>query len=77
MTDDEKDLEKLLGLIKNTRDGEIDCGAFLEQVAAYVERVAESENAAALMPQIAQHLTVCPECREEFEALLAHYRAGH
>lgn len=63
-------LEALARLIAATRDSELDCGALLDRVAAYLEDVKAGRAPDASMREVAQHLTVCPECHEEFVALL-------
>jgi len=61
------DLARILGA---TADEEIDCGELLHRVAAHVRALcARSAPREAYQP-IAQHLKVCPECREELVALL-------
>ena len=34
------------------------------------------EDAASMLPLVNKHLEMCPDCREEFEALLRVLRAG-
>ena len=41
--------------------------AFLDTCA---DRVNRGEDVAALMPLVHHHLAMCPDCREEFDALL-------
>jgi hypothetical protein len=36
-----------------------------------VEREISKKDAAQLMPLIREHLDICPECCEEYEALLS------
>ena len=66
---DQTDWRRLLQWLDRTSAEEIDCDEFLAQSA----RLAEGLHAGhALAPDAAsalQHLTVCPECEEEFEAL--------
>ena len=68
-------LRELLRVVAATRPQEIDCEQFLTRVAAYLESLGEQ----ALPPEldvVAQHLEVCPECSEEFDALAAHKTLG-
>lgn len=64
--------EQLIALarsVANTADEEIDCAVFLDRMAAYLE----TQGRAPLPPEFAaieQHLSVCPECYEEFQILL-------
>jgi len=65
---------ELLKLVQATRTREIDCDQFLERVGALLERGLRD-----LPPDLieaAQHLEVCPECHEEFEALLELHLEG-
>ncbi len=68
----EEKLRELLKLLDATEAEEIDCGEFLDRVAAYVDNVNAEELPQALQT-VSQHASVCPECREELEALLEHY----
>ncbi len=64
-----KELEGLLRLVGLTKDSEINC----EQCLALVAEFAEHELAGKSVPEglkaVEQHLSVCSECREEYEAL--------
>ena len=64
-----KELEGLLRLVGLTDDNEINC----EQCLALVAEFAELELAGKTVPEglkvIEQHLSVCSECQEEYEAL--------
>ncbi len=63
-------LDALARLVAQTADDEIDCGVVLERVAAYLEAHQAGETLPPALVMVQQHLTVCPECHEEFEALL-------
>ena len=63
-------LKKMMGAVAHTLPDEIgcdECFALLDQVA---ELVLDGKPAAELMPLVQAHLERCPDCREEFEALL-------
>jgi hypothetical protein len=49
---------------------EISCGELFVKLDEYVEREVDKKDAAVLMPVIREHLDICPECCEEYEALL-------
>jgi len=49
---------------------EISCGELFVKLDEYVEREVDKRDAAYLMPVIREHLDTCPECCEEYEALL-------
>ena len=65
----------LIGEIADTREVEIGCDECFEQVDRFVEMRLTGLDAAQAMPLVQQHLEMCGECREEFEALLAALRA--
>ncbi len=67
-------LRELLRIVAATKPQEINCEELLARVGTYLE---SSEQGCELSPEleeVAQHLEVCPECREEYEALLAAHR---
>ncbi len=60
----------LLREIAETRETEIGCDECFEQVDRFVEMKLSGLNTAQAMPLVQEHLEICGECREEFEALL-------
>ncbi len=70
MTIRDDELRRLLELVLQTSERELDCDEFLERAAAYLDRAAASADT-PLFADVRAHLAVCPECLEEFEALLA------
>lgn len=66
----DKQLAELTRILKATADEEINCAEFLDQIAPYVQALTNSADMAKEFQQIAQHLAVCPECQQEFTALL-------
>ena len=65
----------LLREIAETREVEIGCDECFEQVDRFVEMKISGLNTAQAMPLVQEHLEICGECREEFEALLLALRA--
>ena len=49
---------------------EVSCAELFTKLDEYVEREVDQKDAASIMPVIREHLDVCPECCEEYEALL-------
>jgi hypothetical protein len=49
---------------------EITCDELYEKLDEYVEREVDKKDAARIMPLMREHLDICPECCEEYEALL-------
>ncbi len=69
-------LKAFMKEIAETREGEeIGCDECFEQVDRFIEMELSGMNAARAMPLVQEHLKMCGECREEFEALLASLRA--
>ncbi len=56
-------------------DEEIGCDECFEQLHRFVEMRLSGLDTAQAMPLVQEHLEMCGECREEFEALLAALRA--
>ena len=61
---------KLLRKLEITHEEECDCGEFHHMIDQYAESNIRGEDAARFMPLIRDHLEVCNECCEEYEALL-------
>jgi hypothetical protein len=61
----------LIGEIAETREVEIGCDECFERLDRFVEMKLSGLNAAQAMPLVQEHVEICGECREEFEALLA------
>jgi hypothetical protein len=65
----------LIKEIAETREVEIGCDECFEQVDRFVEMKLSGLDAAQAMPLVQEHLEICGECRDEFEALLIALRA--
>lgn len=63
-------LTRLLRQVGQTQAREIACDEAYRFMDRLAERVARGEDTACFMPQVQQHLDRCPDCREEFDALL-------
>ncbi len=59
-----------LRVLEEVRAEELTCDEIYSKLDEYVERQANKHDAAQLMPLIREHLDICPECCEEYEALL-------
>jgi hypothetical protein len=62
------ELRKLLELLEATQDDEIDCEELLGRLGGFIERF-EPDRVPPGYEHVIQHLRVCAECFEEFEAL--------
>jgi hypothetical protein len=70
-----EEIDGLLRLIGLTRDDEIDCERCLALIAEFVERELAGRSIPAGLEAVAHHLSICAECRDEFEALLQALKA--
>ena len=61
---------ELLRSLARTEEHEISCEDVFAVLDQFVEAVRRGENPLLLMPLVRQHLEMCPDCREEYEALL-------
>ncbi len=61
--------------IAEAREVEIGCDECFEQLDRFVEMRLSGLDPAQAMPLVQEHLEICGECREEFDALLASIRA--
>lgn len=62
-------IDALLGMISLTQDEEVDCDGCLDKMAQFVEHSLTGKTNPQGLQLIEHHLKLCPECREEFEAL--------
>jgi len=63
-------LRKVAQQIEMTHEVEYSCDDVHRLLDQFAEAVLHGEDAARLMPLVQRHLDMCPDCREEFEALL-------
>lgn len=59
-----------LQALNKVRKEETTCTEVYAQLDQYVEKEVRGEDAARLMPLLREHLDICSECCEEYEALL-------
>ena len=64
------DVQKLIQMVENTQEVEFSCEDVYNILDQYTELVYHGDDAAELMPLVEHHIEICPDCREEFEALL-------
>lgn len=68
-------LSKTLTMLAQTQTQELGCDEAYAFLDFYADQVNRGEDAAALMPLVHHHLAMCPDCREELDALLRAIRA--
>ncbi|MFN8413353.1 MAG: hypothetical protein U0Z26_13270 [Anaerolineales bacterium] len=61
---------RFLQVLENVRHEEMSCAEMYTQLDQFVERELKSHDAAKIMPLIQEHIDMCPECCDEYEALL-------
>lgn len=61
---------KFLQVLENMRREEMSCEELYAQLDEFVEREVKSHDASRIMPLIQEHIDMCPECCDEYEALL-------
>ena len=59
-----------LRVLESVREEECSCDEIYTKIDEYVEREVDKKDAAQLMPLIREHLDLCPECCEEYNALV-------
>ena len=60
----------VLDLIRYLENCDMDCEQVFNTLDQYAEIEIRKEDAARLMPLVHTHLEMCPECCDEYEALL-------
>jgi hypothetical protein len=61
---------KFLRILENVRDEEMSCDEMFVRLDEFVETEVKSHDAEKIMPLLREHLDMCPDCDEEYEALL-------
>ena len=61
--------QKMIEMIAHTEEVELTCDDVFDLLDQFTEMALKGEDVAALMPRVQHHLGMCPECREEYEAL--------
>ncbi len=61
---------KFLRVLENAREEELSCSEMYARLDEFVETEVQGEDADKITPLVHEHLDMCPECCEEYEALL-------
>jgi uncharacterized protein with PIN domain len=64
---------KMLGL---TCEHEFNCSECLQNISEFAECQLVNKPVDEIIAKVEQHLALCPECREEYEALMKILKAG-
>ena len=59
-----------LRVLESAREEGASCDKIYTKIDEYVEKEVDRKDVAQLMPLIREHLDLCSECCEEYEALL-------
>lgn len=65
-----EELKKILRGVSKTRETEYTCDEAYRFFDELAEAVARGEDLEGYLPEVQHHLEMCPECREDFEALV-------
>lgn len=60
-----------LRILEQARIEDVPCSEVYSRLDEYVEKDVRGNEAASLMPLLREHLDCCPDCYEEYEALLS------
>src|SRR5574341_274798 len=66
----ELNMPMMLKMIAITDEKEIACDEVYALIDQFTEMAARGEDVSRLMPLVKKHLDLCPDCREDYEALL-------
>jgi ribonuclease HIII len=66
----DKSMETMLHALAMTEEQELSCDEVFALVDQFAEMHKRGEDASQFMPLVQKHLNMCPDCREEYEALL-------
>ncbi len=63
-------VERFLRVLEQVRVEDMSCEQVFSCLDEYVEKELHGEDVERLMPLLREHFDLCPECCEEYEALL-------
>jgi hypothetical protein len=64
-----REIDELLRLVRLTKEDELNCEECLALIAEFVEQQVAGKPLAEIQQAVDQHLSLCGECREEYEML--------
>lgn len=70
-------LRELLERIARTQERELDCGELFSVLDQYSEAILAGEDVSSEFALVVQHLDLCPDCMEEYEALMSVLQTKH
>jgi hypothetical protein len=66
----DKVVNGFLRVLEKIRAEDVTCDEVFAQLDEYVENEIDGKDAARLMPLLREHLDICSDCCDEYEALL-------
>jgi hypothetical protein len=69
-------LRHLINKLSQTQKEELDCEEVFQLLDQYAESVTRGEEPSELFLLVAQHLEICKDCREEYDAPVKIIEAG-
>ena len=66
----------IVKMLSLTTDRELNCSECLQHVSEFAEYQLANKPVGEVIAKVEQHLALCPECREEYEALIKILKAG-
>lgn len=64
-------IKNLATVLLKTRPSELTCDEWLAEIAPYAEALVAARGLPSNAAAVEHHVDICPECKEEFEALLS------
>jgi len=64
-------VQGFLRVLEKVREEETTCKEVFAQLDEYVEKEIRGEDASRVMPLLREHLDLCSDCCEEYEALMS------
>ncbi len=77
MDQSENGVRKLLMQIARTQERELDCGEVFAVIDEYAEAIVAGTDTQEQFALVVQHLELCPDCLEEYQALLTVLKTQH
>jgi hypothetical protein len=71
---DPEKYRNLAGFLLKTRPDEMTCDEWIDHVGEYAELVLAGRPIPPSLDEVVRHIDLCPECAEEFRAILAALR---
>lgn len=63
-------VEAILQMIENTCEEELSCEEVADLLSEFAELKLNKKDAASLLPLVQNHLEMCSNCHEEYDALM-------